>query len=161
HSFVADGFVQHNSQDIAELVGGIDLSTIGEVGVESDPRAYRFDGELNIANRGLMEFIEILKCLRGDSLVISPLGIRRLDSFAHPDHPAGASGPVDLQLAPASGIESAVHLYHKGVTATKLVTTRRGFVSEGTPEHRLLVVNDEGVQVWRRHDELAVGDWVV
>ncbi len=51
HSFVADGFVQHNSQDISELVGGIDLSTIGEVGVESDPRAYRFDGELNIANR--------------------------------------------------------------------------------------------------------------
>src|SRR5438128_517723 len=50
------------SQDIAELVGGIDLSTIGEVGVESDPRAYRFDGELNIANRGLMEFIEMLKC---------------------------------------------------------------------------------------------------
>jgi serine protein kinase len=49
------------SQDVAELVGGIDLSTIGEVGVESDPRAYRFDGELNIANRGLMEFIEILK----------------------------------------------------------------------------------------------------
>ena len=49
------------SQDISELVGGIDLSTIGEVGSESDPRAYRFDGELNISNRGLMEFIEMLK----------------------------------------------------------------------------------------------------
>jgi serine protein kinase len=49
------------SQDISELVGGIDLSTIGEVGVESDPRAYRFDGELNISNRGLMEFVELLK----------------------------------------------------------------------------------------------------
>src|SRR5206468_13058708 len=49
------------SQDISELVGGIDLSTIGEIGVESDPRAYRFDGELNIANRGIMEFVEMLK----------------------------------------------------------------------------------------------------
>lgn len=49
------------SQDVAELVGGIDLSTIGEVGTESDPRAYKFDGELNVANRGLVEFIEILK----------------------------------------------------------------------------------------------------
>jgi len=49
------------SQDIAELVGSIDLSTIGEYGTESDPRAYRFDGELNVANRGLMEFIEMLK----------------------------------------------------------------------------------------------------
>jgi serine protein kinase len=50
------------SQDISELTGSIDLSTIGEYGTESDPRAYRFDGELNIANRGLMEFIEMLKC---------------------------------------------------------------------------------------------------
>jgi len=49
------------SQDISELVGGSDLSTIGDVGTESDPRAYRFDGELNIANRGMMEFIEMLK----------------------------------------------------------------------------------------------------
>ncbi|GIX47425.1 MAG: protein PrkA [Candidatus Tectimicrobiota bacterium] len=49
------------SQDISELVGSVDLSTIGDYGSESDPRAYRFDGELNIANRGLMEFIEMLK----------------------------------------------------------------------------------------------------
>ena len=49
------------SQDISELTGSIDLSTIGAYGTESDPRAYRFDGELNVANRGLMEFIEMLK----------------------------------------------------------------------------------------------------
>lgn len=49
------------SQDITELTGSINLATIGEYGVESDPRAYRFDGELNIANRGMMEFIEMLK----------------------------------------------------------------------------------------------------
>lgn len=49
------------SQDISELVGAIDLATIGEVGSESDPRGYRFDGELNISNRGIMEFIEMLK----------------------------------------------------------------------------------------------------
>lgn len=50
------------SQDIADLTGSVDFSTIAEYGSESDPRAYRFDGELNIANRGLMEFQEILKC---------------------------------------------------------------------------------------------------
>jgi serine protein kinase len=49
------------SQDISELVGSMDLSKIGEYGAESDPRAYRFDGELNIANRGMMEFVEMLK----------------------------------------------------------------------------------------------------
>lgn len=50
------------SQDIAELTGSIDFSTITEYGSESDPRAYKFDGELNISNRGLMEFQEMLKC---------------------------------------------------------------------------------------------------
>ncbi|MFF2178921.1 PrkA family serine protein kinase [Lysinibacillus sp. NPDC058147] len=49
------------SQDIADLTGSIDFSTIGEYGSESDPRAYRFDGELNKANRGMMEFQEMLK----------------------------------------------------------------------------------------------------
>ncbi|WP_332697641.1 PrkA family serine protein kinase [Halalkalibacter lacteus] len=50
------------SQDISDLTGSIDFSTIGQYGSESDPRAYRFDGELNKANRGLMEFQEMLKC---------------------------------------------------------------------------------------------------
>lgn len=49
------------SQDITELVGSVDISRLGEYGTASDPRAYRFDGELNVANRGLVEFIEMLK----------------------------------------------------------------------------------------------------
>lgn len=49
------------SQDISELTGSIDFSTICQYGSESDPRAYRFDGELNKANRGIMEFQEIFK----------------------------------------------------------------------------------------------------
>ncbi len=61
HSFTANGFINHNSQDISELTGSIDLSTIGEYGSESDPRAYRFDGELNVANRGICEMVEMLK----------------------------------------------------------------------------------------------------
>lgn len=50
------------SQDISELIGGIDFSKITTYGSESHPYAYRFDGELNIANRGMIEFQELLKC---------------------------------------------------------------------------------------------------
>lgn len=49
------------SQDISDLVGAIDLSTVGDYGSESDPRAYRFDGEANVANRGMLEMVEMLK----------------------------------------------------------------------------------------------------
>lgn len=49
------------NQSITELVGSVDFSKLGDYGVESDPRAYKFDGELNVANRGIMEMIEMLK----------------------------------------------------------------------------------------------------
>lgn len=49
------------SQDMTELVGSVDFSKLAEHGSSSDPRAFRFDGELNVANRGIMEFQEIFK----------------------------------------------------------------------------------------------------
>ncbi len=49
------------SQDVAELTGSVNIQALTEFGQESDPRSYNFDGELNIANRGVMEFIEMLK----------------------------------------------------------------------------------------------------
>lgn len=49
------------SQDISELVGSVDFANLAEYGTASDSRAYRFDGELNVANRGIMEFVEMLK----------------------------------------------------------------------------------------------------
>ncbi|MCI0461649.1 MAG: serine protein kinase, partial [Gemmataceae bacterium] len=49
------------NQDSTELTGDINYRKIAEYGTESDPRAFNFDGELNIANRGIVEFIEVLK----------------------------------------------------------------------------------------------------
>ncbi|MEK6799026.1 MAG: serine protein kinase [Planctomycetota bacterium] len=49
------------NQDSTELTGDINYRKIAEYGSDSDPRAFNFDGELNIANRGMIEFIEVLK----------------------------------------------------------------------------------------------------
>jgi len=49
------------NQDSTELTGDINYRLIAEYGTESDPRAFNFDGEFNIANRGLIEFVEVLK----------------------------------------------------------------------------------------------------
>jgi serine protein kinase len=49
------------NQDSTELTGDINYRKIAEYGSESDPRAFNFDGEFNIANRGLIEFVEVLK----------------------------------------------------------------------------------------------------
>ncbi len=49
------------NQDSTELTGDINYRKIAIFGSDSDPRAFNFDGEFNIANRGIIEFIEILK----------------------------------------------------------------------------------------------------
>jgi len=49
------------NQDSTELTGDINYRKIAEYGSESDPRAFNFDGEFNVANRGMIEFIEVLK----------------------------------------------------------------------------------------------------
>jgi serine protein kinase len=49
------------NQDSTELSGDINYRKIAEYGSDSDPRAFNFDGEFNIANRGIVEFVEVLK----------------------------------------------------------------------------------------------------
>ena len=49
------------NQDSTELTGDINYRKIAEYGSDSDPRAFNFDGEFCVANRGMIEFIEVLK----------------------------------------------------------------------------------------------------
>lgn len=49
------------NQDATELTGDIAFNKIGHFGADSDPRAFNFDGEFCVGNRGCVEFIEMLK----------------------------------------------------------------------------------------------------
>jgi serine protein kinase len=49
------------SQDATELTGDINYRKLAQYGSESDPRAFDFDGEFLVSNRGMIEFQEILK----------------------------------------------------------------------------------------------------
>ena len=49
------------SQDATELTGDINYRLLAQYGSESDPRAFDFDGEFLVANRGVIEFQELLK----------------------------------------------------------------------------------------------------
>ena len=47
--------------DETESTGDINFAKISQFGSDSDPRAFSFDGELCVGNRGVVEFIEMLK----------------------------------------------------------------------------------------------------
>ena len=49
------------NQDSTELTGDVNYRKIAEYGSDSDPRAFNFDGEFCVANRGVIEFVEVLK----------------------------------------------------------------------------------------------------
>ena len=49
------------NQDSTELTGDINYRKIAIYGSDSDPRAFNFDGEFCVANRGVIEFVEVLK----------------------------------------------------------------------------------------------------
>jgi serine protein kinase len=49
------------SEDIARLIGSVDEARLESDRMQSFGKAYRLNGELDVANRGLVEFIEIFK----------------------------------------------------------------------------------------------------
>jgi len=49
------------NQDSTELTGDINWGKLPHFGTDSDPRAFNFDGEFCVGNRGIVEFIEVLK----------------------------------------------------------------------------------------------------
>lgn len=49
------------NQDATELTGDINYARLPSYGSDSDPRAFNFDGEFCVANRGFFELIEVLK----------------------------------------------------------------------------------------------------
>jgi len=48
------------SQDVTELIGRVNMSKVARYG-DTDPRAFQFDGELQVANGGMIELVELLK----------------------------------------------------------------------------------------------------
>lgn len=160
HSFCANGFINHNSQDISELTGSIDLSSIGEVGVESDPRAYRFDGELNIANRGIMEFIEMLKCLSATTYFNTSQGICQVSELLPSDARNHQNSPLKIELKTRNGIGSTTHVINNGKGTSIKIRTRKGYKLEGSRDHRILVLSVRGQFEWRALKDLEPEDRV-
>lgn len=60
-------FAPAKENDMSELWGRPNQRRVMDLGNEADPRAYDFNGELHKANRGIMEWIEVLK---GDASIL-------------------------------------------------------------------------------------------
>ncbi len=100
------------------------------------------------------------KCVTGDTWVFTEQGPRPIADLQPPSAPQGAFAPLGLAVRAPQGMRLATHFYTGGKTPTVRITTRLGFVLEGTPDHKVWVRFPDGTEGWQRLGELAPGDVV-
>jgi ribonucleoside-diphosphate reductase alpha chain len=97
-------------------------------------------------------------CLVGDSLVSTSRGLVRLRSLGDPVGERWQD--VDVEVATDEGPKSATQFFVNGFEQVVSVETGRGYRIQGTPTHRIKVVDADGNWSWKRFAELGEGDRV-
>ncbi len=110
----------------------------------------------------LQAFVDnsISKCVVGDTLVLTPDGlvpIQNLADFRLPDQ----FQPLDLEVVSPEGDVRADAFYYGGYRETRRIRLQYGFQIEGTPNHRVHVLAEDGSIVFKQLDALKPGDIVV
>jgi hypothetical protein len=99
-------------------------------------------------------------CVRGDTRVLTRRGPVDIESFATTRLPQTLE-PLDCDLY---GINRSYHkadgFWNNGVVRTKRINTHMGFAIEASEPHPMMVMGEHGVPVWKRSDQLQVGDRV-
>jgi ribonucleoside-diphosphate reductase alpha chain len=97
-------------------------------------------------------------CLVGDSLISTSRGLVRLNTLGDTCGPKWQG--LDIEVATDEGPRQATDFYVNGFEQVVSIETGRGYRIQGTPTHRIKVVDAEGQWVWRRFAEIEKGDRV-
>ncbi|GAA5535133.1 LAGLIDADG family homing endonuclease [Deinococcus aluminii] len=150
----------------------------GSGGTSSGPVSFLmeiFDNFLEWANRGgetsgpinTLRFVyaPVLRvvrqggCLHPDTLVNTSRGTLRLRELADP-FTYGWQNHA-LEVATDEGWKHSPQTFNNGVAGTLKVTLDSGLTLQGTPNHKLKVLRENGAREWVRFDELKAGDWAI
>ena len=97
-------------------------------------------------------------CLVAGSLISTSRGLVRLGSLG--DVAGKKWQDLDIEVATDMGPRRATQFYVNGMEQVVLIETHRGYKIQGTPTHRIKVIDGEGNWVWRRMAEVGEGDRV-
>ncbi|HEV2059205.1 MAG TPA: LAGLIDADG family homing endonuclease, partial [Solirubrobacteraceae bacterium] len=97
-------------------------------------------------------------CLVEGSLISTSRGLVRLGTLGDTD--GGKWQDLDIRVATDEGARAATKFYVNGSEQVVSVETSRGYRIQGTPTHRIKVVDSEGNWLWKRMAEIAAGDRV-
>ena len=97
------------------------------------------------------------KCISGDSLVFTTDGIKKIKDLVKS---SPGVGNINLKVIDENGIGISSHSYFEKDAKTIKITTRDGFSLEGTPEHPIRIIDENGDIVWEKLEHIAKGDFV-
>lgn len=100
------------------------------------------------------------KCVTRDTMVYSEDGLVEIGDYVPEALGVDCFAEKETSILGMDGIEKTSHVYNSGLTATKKIVATNGMSLEGTPHHPVLTMKN-GEHVWKRLDELCVGDWLV
>lgn len=100
------------------------------------------------------------KCVTADSLILTEQGLVPLADLLPEGQTEDTFEPIEAQVFGMNGLERASHAYSGGYSETIRVMTRQGFSLEGTREHPILVMQEDGTLAFRALRDLRLGDYV-
>ncbi|HBP40024.1 MAG: ATP-dependent zinc metalloprotease FtsH [Candidatus Woesebacteria bacterium GW2011_GWC1_30_29] len=106
------------------------------------------------------------KCVIGDSLVSTSKGlleIRDIPKYFSVEENGFVHGATLSSFDFSNSIDTiakASHWYDLGISDTLKLQTYMGHEIEGTLEHPLVFINDQGKLEFKRLDQAKVGDWI-
>ncbi len=141
------------------------LSGVRAVHVDSVPTgSIAIDLALGVGGMPRGRIIEIYggessgKCVKSDTIIFSELGMLPISSLGNIKVPEFQE--KEIFVYSENCYEKTSHFYNGGAKNTIKVKTRYGYEIEGTPNHRVRILDENGNYIFRRLDELQEFDFV-
>lgn len=98
-------------------------------------------------------------CLHPDTLVHTDRGTLRLSELADPFRYGWTQHA--LTVATDEGWKYSPESFNNGIADTRKVMLQNGLTIQGTPNHKLKVIRENGQREWVKLEDLQAGDWVI
>ena len=100
------------------------------------------------------------KCVKTNTLIFTEDGLMEIGNYIPESLDDDEYQEHVMMVLGRNGMEKTSHVYNSGLTYTKRIKTHFGYGIEGTHCHPMLVLDKSGDLVWKRLDEVQVGDYM-